>query len=60
MEQTNNKRFKRIKNLFNLKNLIVLIVVLMLFCSTPIINSKQTVYKASNIEVVSWILNITF
>lgn len=51
MEQTNNKRFKRIKNLFNLKNLIVLIVVLMLFCSTPIINSKQTVYKAPNIEV---------
>ena len=51
MEQTNNKRFKRIKNLFNLKNLIVLIVVLMLFCSTPIINSKQVVYKAPNIEV---------
>jgi flagellum-specific peptidoglycan hydrolase FlgJ len=24
----------------------------MLFCSTPIINSKQTVYKAPNIEVV--------
>lgn len=52
MEQTNNKRFKRIKNLFNLKNLIVLIVVLMIFCSTPIINSKQTVHKTPNIEVV--------